>query len=81
MATLKTYYKKGNKRADETWNIVIGFTHNGKLSFMPTTTYAPQKDMATSFKIKSTVNLDKRNDRIEVYRELADTPCVNAARC
>lgn len=43
MATLKKYYKKGNKRADETWNIVIGFTHNGKVSFMPTTTYVPQK--------------------------------------
>ncbi len=43
MATLKKYYKKGNKRADETWNIVIGFTHNGKVSFMPTTTYVPPK--------------------------------------
>lgn len=41
----------------------------------------PKKNLAWYLKIKNAVILDKCNDRIKVYWELADTPCENAVRC
>ena len=68
MATFKAVIKKGNKRADGTWNIVIRFTHNSKVRFIPTTMYINKKDITASFKIKNANILDRCNDIIKEYR-------------
>lgn len=69
MATFKAVIKKGNKRADGTWNVVIRFTHDTKVRFIPTTMYVTKKDITASFKIKNADILDRCNDLIKVYRE------------
>lgn len=69
MATFKAVIKKGNKRADGTWNVVIRFTHKAIVRFIPTTMYVTKKDITTSFKIKNANILDRCNDLIKVYRE------------
>ena len=69
MATFKAVVKKGNKRADGTWNVVIRFTHECKVRFIPTTMYITRKDMTASFKIKNAVVIDRCNYLIKVYRE------------
>ena len=68
MATFKALIKKGNKRADGTWNVVIRFTHNSKVRFIPTTMYISKKDITASFKIKNANILDRCNDIIKEYR-------------
>lgn len=69
MATFKAVIKKGNKRADGTWNVVIRFTHETKVRFIPTTMYVTKKDITTSFKIKNANILDRCNDLIKAYRD------------
>lgn len=69
MATFKAVIKKGNKRADGTWNVVIRFTHKTIVRFIPTTMYVTRKDITASFKIKNADILDRCNDLIKVYRE------------
>ena len=69
MATFKAVVKKGNKRADGTWNVVIRFTHCTKVRYIPTTMYVTKQDMTSSFKIKNADILDRCNDLIKVYRE------------
>ena len=69
MATLKAVIKKGNKRADGTWNVVVRFTHEGKVRFIPTTMFVTKKDITASFMIKNANILDRCNDLIKVYRE------------
>lgn len=69
MATFKAIIKKGNKRADGTWNVVIRFTHDAKVRFIPTTMYVTRKDVTASFKIKNADIIDRCNDLIKVYRE------------
>ena len=69
MATFKALIKKGNKRSDGTWNVVIRFTHNSKVRFIPTTMYVTRKDITASFKIKNANILDRCNDMIKLYRE------------
>lgn len=69
MATFKAIIKKGNKRADGTWNVVIRFTHETKVRFIPTTMYVTKKDLTASYKIKNAQILDRCNDLIKVYRE------------
>ena len=69
MATFKALIKKGNKRADGTWNVVIRFTHNSKVRFIPTTMYVTKKDITSSFKIKNANILDRCNELIKAYRE------------
>lgn len=69
MATFKALIKKGNKRADGTWNVVIRFTHNSKVRFIPTTMYINKKDITASFKIKNANVLDRCNELIKTYRE------------
>ena len=68
MATFKALIKRGNKRADGTWNVVIRFTHNSKVRFIPTTMYINKKDITASFKIKNANILDRCNDIIKEYR-------------
>lgn len=68
MATFKAIIKKGNKRADGTWNVVIRFTHNSKVRFIPTTMYVTKKDITSSFKIKNANILDRCNGIIKEYR-------------
>ena len=68
MATFKALIKKGNKRADGTWNVVIRFTHNSNVRFIPTTMYINKKDITASFKIKNANILDRCNDIIKEYR-------------
>lgn len=68
MATFKALIKKGNKRADGTWNVVIRFTHSSKVRFIPTTMYVTKKDITASFKIKNANILDRCNDIIKEYR-------------
>lgn len=68
MATFKAVIKRGNKRADGTWNVVIRFTHNSKVRFIPTTMYINKKDITASFKIKNANILDRCNDIIKEYR-------------
>lgn len=68
MATFKALIKKGNKRSDGTWNVVIRFTHNSKVRFIPTTMYINKKDITASFKIKNANILDRCNDIIKEYR-------------
>lgn len=68
MATFKAVIKKGNKRADGTWNVVIRFTHNSKVRFIPTTMYVNKKDITASCKIKNANILDRCNDIIKEYR-------------
>ena len=69
MATFKAVIKKGNKRSDGTWNVVIRFTHESKVRFFPTTMYVTKRDLTASFKIKNANILDRCNDLIRVYRE------------
>lgn len=69
MATFKAVIKKGNKRADGTWNVVIRFTHNSKVRFIPTTMYVTKKDITSSFKIKNANVLDRCNELIKTYRD------------
>ena len=69
MATLKAVIKKGNKRSDGTWNVVIRFTHNGKVRFLPTTMFVTKKDITASFKIKNAIVLDRCDDLIKKYRK------------
>lgn len=69
MATFKAVIKKGNKRSDGTWNVVIRFTHESKVRFIPTMMYVTKKDITSSFKIKNADILDRCNDLIKVYRE------------
>lgn len=69
MATFKAVIKKGNKRSDGTWNVVIRFTHESKVRFIPTMMYVTKKDITSSFKIKNVDILDRCNDLIKVYRE------------
>lgn len=69
MATFKAVIKKGNKRSDGTWNVVIRFTHESKVRFFPTTMYVTKRDVTASFKIKNANILDRCNDLIRVYRE------------
>ena len=69
MATFKAVIKKGNKRADGTWNVVVRFTHEGKVRFIPTTMFVTKKDITASFKIKNADILDRCSDLIKVYRE------------
>lgn len=68
MATFKALIKKGNKRADNTWNVVIRFTHQSKVRFIPTMMYINKSDITTSYKIKNANIIDKCNDLIKVYR-------------
>lgn len=69
MATFKAVIKKGNKRSDGTWNVVIRFTHESKVRFIPTTMYVTKKDITASFKIKNANILDRCNDIIKEYRD------------
>jgi hypothetical protein len=69
MATFKAVIKKGNKRADGTWNVVIRFTHDTKVRFIPTSMYVSKKDITASYKIKNTNIIDRGNDLIKAYRE------------
>lgn len=69
MATFKAVIKRGNKRSDGTWNVVIRFTHESKVRFIPTMMYVTKKDITSSFKIKNADILDRCNDLIKVYRE------------
>lgn len=69
MATFKAVIKKGNKRADGTWNVVIRFTHNSKVRFISTTMYVTKKDITSSFKIKNANVLDRCNELIKTYRD------------
>lgn len=69
MATFKAVIKKGNKRADGTWNVVIRFTHDTKVRFIPTSMYVSKKDITASYKIKNTNIIDRSNDLIKAYRE------------
>ena len=69
MATFKTMIKKGNKRADGTWNVVIRFTHDTKVRFIPTSMYVSKKDITASYKIKKPNIIDRGNDLIKAYRE------------
>ena len=69
MATFKALIKKGNKRADGTWNVVIRFTHESKVRFIPTTMYVTKKDITSSFKIKNVQIIDRCEDLIRIYRE------------
>lgn len=68
MATFKAMVKKGNMRSDKTWNVVIRFTHETKVRFIPTTMYVTKKDLTTSFKIKNQLILDKCDELIKAYR-------------
>ena len=68
MATFKAMIKKGNKKADGTWNVVIRFTHKTKVRFISTTIYITKKDITASFKIKNANILDRCNDIIKEYR-------------
>lgn len=69
MATFKAMIKRGNKRTDGTWNVVIRFTHETKVRYIPTTMYITKKDITASFKIKNAAVIDRCNDLIKNYRE------------
>ena len=69
MATFKAIIKKGNKRSDGTWNVVVRFTHEGKVRFIPTTMFITKKDITASYKIKNQNVIDRCNDLIKIYRE------------
>lgn len=68
MATFKAMIKRGNKRADGTWNVLIRFTHNSKVRYLPTTMYVNKKDITGAFKIKNANIIDRCNDLIKEYR-------------
>ena len=69
MASFKTMVKSGDKRADGTWKVVIRFTHNRKVRYIPTTIYAEKKDLTASFKIKNMQINDYCDDLIREYRK------------
>lgn len=72
MITFKAVIKKGNKRSDGTWNVVIRFTYNGKVRYIPTTMCVEKKDITASFKIKNAQVIDRTNDLIAIYRSRAN---------
>lgn len=69
MATFKAMIKKGNKRADGTWNVVVRFTHEAKVRYISTTMYVTRKDITSSFKIKNANIIDRCNELVKTYRE------------
>lgn len=69
MATFKATIFKNRQRPDKTWNVVIRFTHNRKVRYIPTTMYVTKKDLTTSLKIKNAYIIDRCNDLIKAYRE------------
>lgn len=69
MATLKAVIKKGNRKQDGTWNVVIRLTHNSIKRFIPTSMYVSKKDLTSSFKIKNAQILEKCDILIAEYRK------------
>jgi hypothetical protein len=82
MTTFKALIKKGNQRADKTWNVVIRFTHNGVVRFIPTTEFVSKKNLTSSFKIKNQSILDKCDDIIRIKQSLRKyvVPQLNVAK-
>jgi integrase len=68
MATFKALIKRGNKRSDGTWNVVIRFTHKSKIRFIPTAMYVGKKDITTSYKIKNAQIIEHCDEIIRRYR-------------
>lgn len=69
MATFKATIKKDKMRADKTWNVLIRFTHNCKVRYIPTTMYVTKKDMTASMKLKNQQIIDKCDMLISTYRK------------
>ncbi|MFA6718950.1 MAG: phage integrase SAM-like domain-containing protein [Prevotella sp.] len=69
MATFKATIFRDRQRPDKSWNVVIRFTHDRKVRYIPTTMYVTKKDLTASFKIKNADILDRCNELIRVYRE------------
>ena len=53
MATFKAMIKRGNKRTDGTWNVVIRFTHEAKVRYIPTTMYITKKILLLPLRLKT----------------------------
>ena len=69
MATFKAVIKKDKKREDNTWNVMIRFTHNRKVRYISTTMYVTKKDLTSSYKIKNQKIIDRCDDIIRIYRD------------
>ncbi len=69
MATFKLTIYKNRERPDKTWNVVVRFTHDRKMRYIPTSMYVSKNDLTTSFKIKNQKILDRGEDIIRVYRQ------------
>lgn len=68
MATFKATIFKNRKREDNTWNVVIRFTHARQVRYISTTMYVTKKDLTSSLKIKNQQILDRCDDLIRIYR-------------
>ena len=66
MATFKLTIYKNRERPDKTWNVVVRFTHDRKMRYIPTSMYVSKNDLTTSFKIKNQKILDRGEDIIRV---------------
>lgn len=69
MATFKITIKKDKMRADKTWNVLIRFTHNRIVRYIPTTEYVSKKDLTVSYKIKNQKILDKCERLVLEYKK------------
>ena len=69
MATFKATIFKERKREDNTWNVMIRFTHNRKVRYISTTMYVTKKDLTSSYKIKNQKIIDRCDDIIRIYRD------------
>lgn len=69
MATFKAVIKKDKKREDNTWNVMIRFTHNRKVRYISTTMYVTKKDITSSYKIKNQNIIDRCDEIIRIYRD------------
>lgn len=69
MATFKAVIRKDRQREDKTWNVLIRFTHEREVKYIPTSIYVERKDVTSSYKIKNQKVLDKCDELIRIYRD------------
>jgi integrase len=69
MATFKALIRKGEKRADGTWNVKIRVTHNREYKLISTPFYVDQSQITKGFVIKDAAVISKVEQKIAEYRD------------
>lgn len=69
MATFKALIRKGEKRADGTWNVKIRVTHNREYKLISTPFYVDQSQITKSYNLKDASVISKVEQKIAEYRD------------